>query len=257
MTKPFFAPLIEPVGLLWLLMALGVLWLCWSRQWRSAAWLGLPTLLIFLVGSTPLVEKVVGQAERPYAVTNFAALTPAEAVVALGGGYLPSSHDPLRFSFGEPADRVLAAVELVRLGKAHTLVLGGCVRSVAGKPSVPTISLLQDWVTSWRLAPGGVTNLGRCKDTHDEALEFKRLRDSQKWQKVILVTSALHMPRSVAVFKAQGITVTPLACDFQVHGVERNLPAFEVFPRQDRFVVLSLYLHEQFGWWLYKWRGWI
>jgi len=41
------------------------------------------------------------------------------------------------------------------------------------------------------------------------------------WRKVILVTSALHIPRSVAVFAAQGIAVVPVVCDFQAYGSEK------------------------------------
>ncbi len=29
------------------------------------------------------------------------------------------------------------------------------------------------------------------------------------------------------------------------------------FPRQHRLELLSLYLHEQIGWWVYRWRGWV
>jgi uncharacterized SAM-binding protein YcdF (DUF218 family) len=99
--------------------------------------------------------------------------------------------------------------------------------------------------------------LGICANTHDEALQFRKLKEAEGWQKVLLVTSALHMRRAEAVFRKQGVDVTPVACDFQVHGV-LGAPGFpSPFPRQHRLDLLSLYLHEQIGWWVYKWRGWI
>jgi hypothetical protein len=58
--KRLLAPLIEPVGAFWLLITLGAVWLLWRRQWRSAAWLGARTLLLFMLGSTPLAEMLVG-----------------------------------------------------------------------------------------------------------------------------------------------------------------------------------------------------
>jgi uncharacterized SAM-binding protein YcdF (DUF218 family) len=74
---------------------------------------------------------------------------------------------------------------------------------------------------------------------------------------VLLVTSALHLRRAEAVFRKQGVDVTPIACDFQVYGVPRTSAFPSPFPSQHRLDLLSLYLHEQIGWWVYKWRGWV
>ena len=54
--KSFFLPLTEFLSLIWLFMLIGVGFHLWRRQWRSAAWLGIPTALLFLLGSTPLVH---------------------------------------------------------------------------------------------------------------------------------------------------------------------------------------------------------
>ena len=100
-----------------------------------------------------------------------------------------------------------------------------------------------------------MTNLGICINTHDEAVAFRKLAQSQGWSKVMLVTSALHLRRGVALFKKQGIEVTPVAADFQVLGVPQD--PFSPFPRQHRFFLLALYLHEKIGWWVYRARGWV
>ena len=61
--KQFFNPLTEPLGGIWLLMGLGVLWMLWRRQWHSAGWLGGPVVVLFVFGSTPVAEMIVGAAE--------------------------------------------------------------------------------------------------------------------------------------------------------------------------------------------------
>jgi uncharacterized SAM-binding protein YcdF (DUF218 family) len=253
---PFFAPLLEPLGALALLMALAVLWLLFRCQWRSALWLGVPTAAIWILGSSPLAETLAERAESSCATNTLAGLPAADAVVALGGGQNVSRHDPLGFSTGEAGDRVLAALEMVRRGKARTLVLGGTAAPPA-PPNRTAIALVQDWVTAWHLAPGGVTNLGVCANTHDEALRCRQLQLQHGWQEVILVTSALHLPRSVAVFKKAGVEVIPVAADFQVAGVPQPVGCFSPFPRQHRFEILSLYLHECIGTVVYRLRGWI
>jgi uncharacterized SAM-binding protein YcdF (DUF218 family) len=254
----FFAPLAEPIGALWSLMVLGVLWLIWRRQWRSAVWLGVPATLIFLIGSTPLAEQLVASEERPWANGMEKAKlsdAPADAVVALGGGARVSQHDVLGFAMDDGASRNLTAIQLVRWGKAKTLVLGGSW-PMPDRPNVPSMGVVQDWVTSWGLAAGTVTNLGVCINTHDEAIAFRILAQDQGWLKVVLVTSALHMRRSVALFKKQGIDIVPVAADFQVQGVSQDLQ-FSLFPRQHRLFLMTLYLHEKIGWWVYRARGWV
>ncbi|MGA2244422.1 MAG: YdcF family protein [Verrucomicrobiota bacterium] len=260
----FFAPLTEPVGMLWFLMILGVLWLLCRRQWRSALWLGLPAFVLFVLGSTHLVEKLVAREERPWAAgskvsalqpLSVSASAPYDAVVALGGGDRISPDDPLGFALSDGASRFLTAIQLVRSGRARTLVLGGSW-PMPGRPDEPSMNVLQAWVTNWELVQGTVTNLGICINTHDEAVAFRKLALSQGWSKVILVTSALHMRRGAALFAKQGIEVTPVAADFQVLR-EPQAWVFSPFPTQHRLSLLALYLHEKIGWWVYRWRGWI
>jgi uncharacterized SAM-binding protein YcdF (DUF218 family) len=212
--------------------------------------------LIFLIGSTPLVNAIVARAERPQALGDINRLAEADVVVALGGGYYLSDNDMFGFSVTDGGSRVLTALELVRRGKAKALVLGGSV-PVTGKPRVAAASLMQEWVLASGMTTVAVTNLGLCANTHDEALRFKELSAQRGWRRVILVTSALHVPRAVAAFAAQGIPVVPVACDFQTYGVPSVQGEFSPFPRQIRFRILSLYLHEKIGWWVYRARGWV
>jgi uncharacterized SAM-binding protein YcdF (DUF218 family) len=258
--SPFFTPLTEPVGALWSLMVLSMLWLLCRRQWRSAIWLGLPTVVLFVIGSTSLTEKLVAREERQWVADEKAesgkrkAEIIYDAVVALGGGERVSQHDLPGFAMEDGGSRVLTAIQLVRLGKAKTLVLGGS-KSMPGRPDVPSMSVVQAWVVSWGLAGGAVTNLGVCINTHDEAVAFRKLARSRGWSKVLLVTSALHLRRAVALFKQQGIKVTPVAADFQVLGVPPD--PFSPFPREHRLFLLTLYFHEKIGWWVYRARGWV
>ena len=151
--------------------------------------------------------------------------------------------------------RNLTAIQLVRSGQAKILVLGGSW-PLPGRPDAPSIGVVQDWVTSWGLVGGAVTNLGICINTHDEAVAFRKLARSQGWSKVLLVTSALHLRRAVALFKQQGIEVTPVAADFQVLGVPPD-SRFSPFPREHRLFLMYLYMHEKIGWWVYRARGWV
>jgi hypothetical protein len=69
-----------------------------------------------------------------------------DAVVALGGGERVSQHDLPGFALEDGASRILTAIQLARSGKARTLVLGGSW-PMPGRRDVPSMSVVQDWVT--------------------------------------------------------------------------------------------------------------
>src|SRR5437763_1587374 len=56
--------------------------------------------------------------------------------------------------------------------------------------------------------------LGANEDTHDEALKVRVLATERGWHRVLLVTSANHMRRASGVFRAQGLEVIPVPCNF-------------------------------------------
>jgi uncharacterized SAM-binding protein YcdF (DUF218 family) len=360
--KEFFLPLTEPIGAVWAVMAAGVIWLLCKRQWKAALWLGSPTVLVFVLGSTPLIEGIVGREEggmdnRPRTTDNRQQTTdhglqtadhglqttdhgpqttndgqqttdhgqqtveqgkptgdenprstvsglrspvpsqgspvpsdgstvpPGEAavggaqpvvgspssvvrsplsvvpsaspdaVLVLGGGVRMSESDRFGFAPSDAFARIFSGIELVREGQAKTLVLGGSY-PYPGKLEQPSMVAVRDWIAQWGLTTAAVTNLGICYNTHDEALAFKSLYESQGWKSVILVTSALHMKRSVALFRKLGIPVEPSPADFEVYGVSQD-SHFSIFPRLHRFRLWTLYLHERIGWWVYAMKGWV
>jgi len=255
--KSFFLPLTEPLSLIWLFMLIGTGFHLWRRQWRCAVWLGIPTALLFLLGTPMLVHALVANAERPYASalrSQASALrSPSSVILVLGGGYHPSDHDLFGFAVGNGASRILTGLELARRGVATNLVLGGSV-PLPGTDEV-TSAKVQNWVNAQGVPGITVTNLGICRNTYEEVLAFKPLMQSNQWTSVLLVTSALHMPRSVALFRKQGVVVEPVACDF--HGYGTPKPGFNIFPSWGNLELLSLYTHEKIGWVVYKLRGWI
>lgn len=247
----------NPLAVIWLGMVFSMVVLLWRRERRCAVWVGVPAGLLFLIGSTPLAEILAHRMEAPYAIGRGVFTEPADVVVALGGSHRAAGSGPLEFDFGEAEDRVLAAVELVRRGAAREVVLGGSSQGIPGRPGVPTMSLVRDWLVSARLIPADSTDLGICRNTREEALHFREMQVRKGWTKVILVTSALHMRRAEATFRKAGIEVQPVACDFQAHGVEGAGRSFTVVPGQRRIALLTAYLHEQIGLLGYRWRGWI
>jgi uncharacterized SAM-binding protein YcdF (DUF218 family) len=83
--------------------------------------------------------------------------------------------------------------------------------------------------------------------------------------RVILVTSALHMPRSVALFEKQGIQVIPAPADFTItvdnwrQLSQNNLAGLivDLLPNTSNLSLTSNALKEYLGWLAYRLRGWL
>ena len=65
-------------------------------------------------------------------------------------------------------------------------------------------------------------------------------------EKIILVTSAAHMPRSMALFRKRGLEPIPAPADFRVRGAQRPVPG-RVFPHGSSLSEVEIAAHEYLG----------
>ena len=102
-----------------------------------------------------------------------------------------------------------------------------------------------------------MVSLGVCADTHDEAVKTAALVKEHGWAKVLLVTSASHMPRAAGTFEKAGVSVVEVPCNY-VSSLNR-VGDFQWLhlPHGDAFGVFGAWFHEVIGTWVYRWRGWM
>ena len=92
--------------------------------------------------------------------------------------------------------------------------------------------------------------------TRTDAEVVQEIVEREGLGRVLLVTSALHMPRSMATFRKAGVRVFPAPTDFEVvqspaAGTYPWLPGSEAFWQSGRAI------HEYIGIAWYRWKGWI
>ena len=105
----------------------------------------------------------------------------------------------------------------------------------------------------------------QSQNTYENALYCAQLLKAKNIDRVILVTSAIHMPRSVALFEKQGIQVIPAPADFTVtqagwddltHGtLESQL--INLLPSVGNLSLTTNALKEYLGILVYRIEGWI
>ena len=224
-----------------------------------AAGTGLLALFLLVVGGTSLPDFLLRTLEEPYAGGDYREVPPADAVVMLGGGVEASRGEVGGLHFNRAGDRVLMALELIRLKKAPVLVLGGGA-SLLGADLRAESDLLRAWIADGRRAEGAeVIGLGLCANTHEEAVRVHALAVARGWKSVLLVTSASHLRRATATFATAGVPARAAPCNF-LSTVSRGSPAGRLpvrIPSWGGLESISVWLHEIVGWYEYRRRGWI
>lgn len=218
-----------------LLAGIGVALLALTRL-RRVIWFTAALVVagVVLIGYTPLAAWLTTPpppGDR---------LEAAPAIVVLGTGW----HVDGTFNAGEQ-DRVLEAFRLLRAGYSPRIVLPGAAGSWAPSVREHMRQLGLDGEVDEALLDGPILN------THDEALAVSRLCRQRGWDRVILVTHAWHMRRSAALFEKASVRVLRAPCNDSDYD--------EASPDQfkDRVAALRDWIHEQIGYHVYHWRGWI
>ena len=249
-------PLVEPIGLVWLaLMVLAAL-LWWKRQRVFAISAAGIAAFIFLIGATHLPDVLLESLEHPYIGVKLDALPQADAVVMLGGCLDPAPNEIAGLHPTKAADRIVAALELIRLGKAPVLICGGAGAMRNGEMQIEA-DLLKRALIERRVPVPEIISLGHCADTRDEAVRTRAILQQRGWRRVLLVTSANHLPRAVATFRGAGVEITAAPCNFQARPRRGLGPIRSAIPGYVGFEQMAAWTHEQIGWLEYRRRGWV
>ncbi len=254
-------PLLMPLGLALLLQLLGLA----GRGRRWGPWLSLGGVAVLWLASTPLLGRPVIRAlEDRGARLMPSPLPAADAVVVLGGGLRPALPPRRRVEVNEAGDRLLTGVELIREGKAQRLVLSGGRVTFRSDDPAPAEARSAATLARWLGVPPGTIMLSEAaRNTAEEAVAVQELANRWGWRSVLLVTSASHLPRATATFRARtDLTVVPVACDFLLAApalAGRGTPAslaLDLMPDARMLLATSEAMREGIGMLVYRLRGW-
>jgi len=204
--------LLSPLGAALCLAALALL-LAWRRRLRGSMALALLALVWLWLWSMPVLSLWLrSTVEDQFAQAPMATLPQAQALVVLGGGLAPPSGKSTEIDLLAAADRVWYAARLFHAGKAPLLLLsGGSDPRAAYSEARAMAFLLQDLGV-----PAQALLLEEMsRNTRENATFSAALLKARGIQHILLVTSALHMPRALALFAAQGLQVVPTPTDFE------------------------------------------
>lgn len=192
-----------------------------------------------------------------------AELPNAEAIVVLGGATKSAFPPRPTVDLSEQGDRVIYAAQLYRQKKAPLIILSGGRIDWRGSGASESADMA-NILTSIGIPAEALIQEPDSLNTYQNAVNVKKILQSRGISKVLLVTSAMHTPRSLKIFQRQGIDVIPAPTDFLVSNGELNelgsspkAAILNLLPDTNNLHQFTNALKEYVGNLVYWLRGWI
>lgn len=260
----FFSKLLPllfyPLGLSCLLLVLALVWL--KRSPVKARVAIATALLIVFCSSNPWIASFAARSLE-WQYRPLQPIPTADAIVVLGGSTYPATPPRPWVEVSQAGDRVLYGVKLYKDGKAPIIVFSGGridwkdggppeaddMAQIARLMGVPDVALVQE---------------GKSLNTYQNAIYVKDILRERQVDTILLVTSAIHMPRSMAIFQKQGMTAIPAPTDYWVSETSfaersRTLQGrlLNLLPDAESIFVVTRVIKEYLGFVIYRLRGWL
>lgn len=197
----------------WWALALLIL-MRWRRHAVIMLWSGLVAL--GLLGFRAIPDALLRPLENRYPVPVAESMDRHVGIIVLGGavGHPDSFTAHGQVPLGDAAERMTVPVGLMRQHPRLELVFSGGEGRLL-TTGVTEAELARAFYQQQGLDMARVRLEGGSRTTRENAQQVAQLLGERCQQPRLLVTSAWHMPRSMAEFEAVGCNVTPYPVDFR------------------------------------------
>lgn len=208
-----FWGIFAPGNLIGVLGGLGLLAAVFRWRWMAARLIGLCLVLLVGFGLAPLGQILLLPLENRFEIAAATDVARARGIIVLAGSENPDlTENRSQPAVGDAAARLMAGIELSQRFPKKPLVFSGGMPNARGVTQADVAAMVFDIMG---VNPAQVIYEKHSMNTYDSAVMLRdaiRPKPGESW---ILVTSAYHMPRSVAVFEAAGWTVVPYPVDYR------------------------------------------
>ncbi|MCK9195833.1 MAG: YdcF family protein [Syntrophales bacterium] len=243
--KKIVSPLFQPLSIVLVLLVSGLM-LMWMTRKKNIGkiFLTLGTILLLIASYGFLADRLVVSLENRYFpllnAKNIHNSKDIKWIVVLGGGSLPDPRLPLSSQLNpDSLARLLEGVRLHRqLPDSRLILSGGAVFQDA-----PESETLAKTAILMGMSESDMVRENKSLDTADQAKFISNIVGDNKF---ILVTSAIHMPRSMALFRKFGMNPIAAPTNYMVVKQSRIHPqAF--FPGSGSLREMEAAIHEYLG----------
>ena len=248
--KKICAQLVSPASLSLGISLIGLLLLMFTKRQRAGkVFISIGLLLMLLFSYSIIPDYVLRSLEGkydPYDIQLPNTSIESEGrhsvkfVVVLAGGHISDPKLPITSQIG--GESLVRLVEGIRIYQKYSdvkLILSGG----KGFDPIPTATIMAQVAKELGVDENDIILESQSKDTKDEAQFIKPLVKDDHF---ILVTSASHMPRSMALFKKLGMNPIPAPTGHLAIRKER-LCFSSFFPRAGNLLKAEKIFHEYLG----------
>ena len=249
--------LLNPVSIGIVLLLVGIV-LVWRNWRRTGLAFCLSSLAWLLVWSCPFIFlDIMADLESEYPPQKVEEMPCADAIVLLGGGMSCNTNTLIYPEMFQAADRVWHSARLWKAGKAPIVITSGELEADS------TVPLLRDM----GVPDAAIVVEPNAKNTEENArlvaeILKKRVTDATAANKILLVTSAWHMRRSILMFErafasiardgGPQIEIVPAPTDYDGLCGKRPFKYTDIFPSAETMSKKSYAFKEIVGYWGYR-----
>ena len=229
--KKIVSPLFLPVPLCLEILILGLILIWFTRRQRAGKLVvTLGTLMLLLLSNTAISDMLLRGLEDRYPQPGQGAgsalratASPVKYIVVLGGGYSDDPHVPVTSQLGEDSMvRVAEGIKLWRENPGCKLVFSA---GSINEP-VPEAEVMSRVAQALGMGQQDILLESESRDTEESA---KAVASMVQKEPFLLVTSASHMPRSMAMFKKLELNPIAAPTDYLVKNGGGGFP-FSFYP---------------------------
>jgi uncharacterized SAM-binding protein YcdF (DUF218 family) len=212
----FLAPSNIMVGLGLAGIALLAMGFARAGRWMLVA----STLLIVTVGVLPIGSVLTRPLEARFPRWD-PTRGPPTGIIVLGGGVIKpeKSADQGEIVLGCTAERIFSAVELARrYPDARVVFAGGSGDLISG--GLAEADFVVGLFQKLGVPRGRVVVERESRDTSENATFSKQLVMPKEGERWLLVTSAIHMPRAIGVFRKAGFAVEAYPVNYETNSTQ-------------------------------------
>jgi len=220
---------------------------------------GLALAILVICGNGWLTAALAKHLEWQYMPPN--PVPNVDCILVLSGGIRSRVAPRPTVELAEEGQRLLYGAYLYRQHKAPCIICTGNV-ATGGVAARPAAEDMAEFLEEIGVPKEAIVVETKAEDTHQHAKNLYPVLQQRKFKRVLLVTSAVHMPRSMGVFQrlCPGIEFIAAPTDF---GVTEPIPApwyhhlVAMIPTPRNLLSFSDVMHEYLGIAYYRMRGWI
>lgn len=251
-----------PLGIACLLLVVGLVMLVWAKKTRFGAIAIALSLVILLVGGNSWAARFLARSLE-WQNLPLNSVPNAEAIVVLGGATRTPTPPRPTVEVNEGGDRLLYAAYLYKKNKAPLIILSGGRIEWYGNDSAEATDMAA-LIENMGVPHSAIIEEPNSRNTYENAVNVRQILTQRGIRQILLVTSAMHMPRSLSIFKRLGMAAIPAPTDFLVSTQEFqelvNSPEsrlLSLLPDAGSLFLFTQALKEYIGIVIYWLRGWV